>query len=132
MRERIREWWFLWAAGTAIVLVGAGIWWFIASRPAPLKAGAVIAKGYDPPRDWIFMEPIPHTECFEVGSTSECSTSYTYIPIPEHDPEDWWVRIKACGEAAGNSTDTCRTRDVIVPQSVHDTLVIGQTYRVPQ
>src|ERR1700752_1089808 len=71
-------------------------------HPLPLLTrGEVVAKGYDPPRDWIYMEPIPHTDCFEVGTSEDCMTSFTYIPIPEHDAEDWWVRIKACGDAAG-------------------------------
>lgn len=79
-----------------------------------IPQGAIIRKGYDPSYVWF--------NTIYVGKS--------VIIIPETVPEQWWIKIKACGAAAGKDDGSCRTRDVIVSQQEHDTLKIGETYTV--
>lgn len=75
------------------------------------SSGIVIDRSFSPEHDWIYMQPIPHENCTSTGKTTVCTTYFTYIPIPMHDPDRWSLRVR----------DESDTEDwVDVPQSVYD------------
>lgn len=98
-----------------VVLAGCG---------KPLASGTVTVKGYTPARDWVYMMPIPHENCVLEGRSDVCNSYFTYLPVPEHDAEFWWVRIRGCDPK-------CRTRDVRLSQHDYDLLQVGAFYSVP-
>lgn len=99
-----------------------------------ITSGTVVAKTDTPPRDWIFMEPIPHTNCIPItskyGTTEDCTTTFTYIPIPEHDDENWSLTLQACN-LPNEPSGKCFTRNVGVSQLIYDATELGQHYSVP-
>jgi hypothetical protein len=104
-----------------LILVGAVVliivlWFFVPTIVHAVfrhhaSSGVVIDRSFTPAHDWIYMQPIPHENCTSTGKSEVCTTTFTYIPIPEHDPDRWSLRVR----------DDTGTEDwVDVPQSVYD------------
>lgn len=110
------------AAAAVVLLVVSGAFWLI-SQPPPVTSGTVVAKTDHPAYDWIYNLPVPHEMCvpLRVGNTTtqDCVTYYTYIPIPEHQSEQWSLTLKSCKD------DKCRTGEVYVSASDYGSTKIG-------
>lgn len=104
-----------------LILVGAVVliivlWFFVPTIVHAVfrhhaSSGTVIDRDFTPAHDWIYMQPIPHQNCTNTGKSTVCTTTFTYIPIPMHDPDKWSLRVR-------DDTDTEDWVDV--PQSVYD------------
>ena len=81
--------------------------------------GIVIDRSFSPAHDWTYLQPIPHENCTTVGKTTSCFTTYTYIPIPMHDPDRWSLRVR----------DADDTEDWLdVPEGVYQTCQLSAYY----
>ncbi len=96
-----------------------------------IQQGEVIQKTDMPARDWLYLQPIPQTNCTPIGKTTSCTTYFTYIPVPMHDPEAWSIEIQNCN-VPGQEAGKCFDREVAVPQGTYNELSVGDQYAVPK
>lgn len=102
-------------------VLGAAVTVSACNAEPEIRTGTVTNKQDIPSRDWIYLMPIPHTMCYSTGKSEECITTFTYIPVPEHDPEHWQVTIQNC-----EVDPKCKTATFEVTQEVFNQLNVGQ------
>lgn len=126
--ETARKWGWKAAIGAG-VLVGLIVLALVAKPIAHAlfrhraSHGTVLAINYEPAHERHYMQPIPHTDCHPVTTgkttTTQCTTSYTYVPMTEHVPDAWSARVK----------DETGTEDWVgVSESVYGTCQVGMFY----
>lgn len=86
-----------------------------------LKEGVIVAKHYEPSRDYIYMMPVAHMRM--IGKVS--SPYYTYVPILMHDDADYWVDIHGLTEKGKEKTES-----FYISSNRFDTVEIGKTFCV--
>lgn len=138
--------WRIVGAAVGIILVGilifGGITWAIVDSTHPdkkVREGRVIERRFIPAHEhhWIQTIATPHTSCSYNSSTKSqsCSTSYTYIYIPQtdHIPDAWWVKVEGCKRLkADDPLETCEkpsVRKVWVGEITYEALQIGRQWR---
>jgi hypothetical protein len=92
--------------------------------------GVVVEHQFTPPRDWIYLQPIPHTYCSRSDKTTICTTTFTYVPIPMHDPEKYELVLRDCEQRVEN--DACAVGAVAVDRATYEQYQNGQYYNSPQ
>jgi hypothetical protein len=80
----------------------------------PVK-GTVVGKTHEDAHTYIHLQPIPHTHCTG-GKYPSCFTTFTYIPMPMTDDEDWYLVVR---DAEG------KDHSVSVTHETHDGYDIG-------
>lgn len=95
-----------------------------------ITEGNITAKVHTPSRDWIYMQPVPIMYCWPTGKTTICTTTYTYNPVPKHDPEKWIINIKDC-DVSGQPKGECFSREVPVSERQYEQVEVGGHYVVP-
>lgn len=83
-----------------------------------LTKGYVTSKYYTP--GYYSVVAIPHSECMRVGSSTSCSTSYTYVP--EYHYPTFTLYLSSCYPPA----DKCDTGSVDVDGATFDATSLGQ------
>lgn len=99
----------------------------------PLTSGTVTEKKFSPAHYEDYMQQIYTGQtCTRSGKTQICTPRYTYIWNTRLIPDDWDIKIKACGAEAKTDDGSCREEWIDVDETTYHKYEQGNHYPDPK